>query len=92
MMTSTWVLSQLGIAPKVGEEITLTYTNPAGSHTATFILSGYYESYLHIRSENQDYILLSQFFAQENQADMQRDAALSIMYQDAERFRRLTRC
>lgn len=80
IMTSTWVLDKLGIKPKIGENIQLTCIQGNSQITKNFTLSGYYDSYLNVRSTNQDYILFSDEFKSTCHVNIKDNAAISIKY------------
>lgn len=83
IMTSTWALKEMGIEdPYIGMDIPLSCTINQKKYNGVFTLSGYFDSYLHIRSKNQDYVIVSQDFMDEYGYNTQENAALSILYKD----------
>ncbi len=91
IMTSTWVLDKLGIKPKIGEGIQLTCIQGNSQITRKFILSGYYDSYLNIRSNNQDYILFSSDFKSTCHVSIEENATISIQYNDETNIHKLNK-
>ncbi|MFX3632381.1 MAG: ABC transporter permease [Candidatus Pristimantibacillus sp.] len=79
IMISRWLLERMGIDnPELGMEVDLTYNlNHDDVVTedkhATFILSGYYTEYMHIRAGNTGIMLVSQSFIE--QTGMKADVA-----------------
>lgn len=90
IMTSTWVLDKIGVEPRVGEKIKLTYNQDGIQKAQVFTLSGYYDSYLNIRSDSQDYVLFSDEFKSTCQVNITENAAISIRYGDETKIQELT--
>lgn len=83
IMGSRYALAQLGVMqPAIGQEVTVQYLIGNTVLEKTFVLSGYYDSDLNIRSEGQDFLLVSDLFVQNSCICMEENSSLSILFLD----------
>ncbi|WP_058300871.1 ABC transporter permease [Gorillibacterium timonense] len=88
MMIPLWVLKRLGIeSPTIGMEIPLTYSIRDGSEnhefSRVFRLSGWYTSYMHIRSGNIDSLLVSQALSQKHGRTVEAEGVATVRFTDS---------
>jgi putative ABC transport system permease protein len=86
IMVPYWVLEKLGIDPEIGAEISLSYTVETDGeykrYDEVFILSGWFTSYMHIRSGNIDSILVSEELSSEYDRTVESYGAAAILFSD----------
>lgn len=84
IMVPFWVLERLGIEkPVIGMEIPLSYYTDAYTEDITdevFILSGWFTSYMHIRSGNIDSILVSKQFSDKYKKTPQTSGSATVIF------------
>lgn len=84
IMVPYWVLQRLDLAPQIGMEIPLSYTvetaNGPVEYDEVFTLSGWFTSYMHIRSGNIDSIAVAEKFSQRYEKIWQKDGSASIQF------------
>lgn len=90
IMVPLWVLERLGIEnPSVGMEIRLScYTEnfyDGMPFDETFVLSGWFNSYMHIRSGNIDSILVSEALSDKYGKTVGNDGYASVLFDDSKR-------
>lgn len=93
IMIPLWVLERLGITdPKIGMSISLSYTTNMLTTTASdenalysevFTLSGYYTSYMHIRSGNRDMLLVSEELSRKYDKTVELDGVVNFIFTDS---------
>ena len=96
IMIPVWVLEELGITdPKVGMEITLDiqlYNNDfLKTQTMTFKLSGWFTSYLHVRTLRSDMFAVSEAFAVKNNCIDEYYNGVMIEFTDSKVYENATR-
>lgn len=86
LMAPLWVLEKIGITPELGMEIPLSYTTEIDgvteNHDMIFILSGWFTSYMHIRSGNIDSLLVSEALSQKYGATVEAQGAAIVIFKD----------
>ena len=83
IMGSLYALAQLGVSqPFIGQEISISYLNDQSILEKQFVISGYYNSDLHVRSDGQDFLLVSDAFASSVGISTRENGSLSILYKD----------
>ncbi len=100
IMMPRWVLERMGITepslgmPILGMEIPLSYSinqdNQITPYSDTFILTGYFTSYMHIRSGNNDSLLVSKAFSDKYNKTPETDGSATVQFKDASKV--LTYC
>jgi putative ABC transport system permease protein len=90
IMVPLWVLERWGINnPAIGMEIPLTYYIERGNTDApvntVFHLSGWFTSYMHIRSGNIDSILVSEKLAQKYGKTVETDGSATVIFDNSSR-------
>lgn len=88
IMVPLWVLERLGISkPSIGMEIPLSYYSDSESSNnpinRVFRLSGWFTSYMYIRSGNVDSILVSEALSQSCRKTVEADGAASVVFDDS---------
>ena len=87
IMMPTWILERLGITPEIGKEINLSYSVEMDGdpvlYNKTFVLSGWFESYMHVRSGNMDSILVSKAFSDSYGKTPQTDGSALVIFDDS---------
>ncbi len=91
IMMPRWVLERMGITePTLGMEIPLSYTieqdHQLTAYTETFILTGYFTSYMHIRSGNMDALSVSKAFSDKYGKTPQTDGSATVQFRDTSRI------
>lgn len=83
IMGSLYALAQIGVSqPFIGQEISISYLNDQSILEKQFILSGYYDSDLHVRSDGQDFLLVSDAFVSSVGISTRENGSLSILYKN----------
>lgn len=83
IMGSLYALTQLGVSrPAIGQEISIAYVTDQTVLKKQFVLSGYYDSDLHVRSEGLDFLLVSNALASSMGINAHENGSLSILYKD----------
>jgi len=90
IMVPLWVLEKMGVDnPKIGMEIPLTYhdknVNDGLPVDKIFSLSGWFTSYMHIRSGNIDFILVSEEFSKRLGKTAETDGAASVVFDNSKK-------
>ncbi len=90
IMVPLWVLERLGIEnPSIGMEIPLSYYTENGNNGAlvneVFNLSGWFTSYMYIRSGNIDSILVSEELSQEYGKTAEANGSASVLFDNSSR-------
>ncbi|MGE5613131.1 MAG: FtsX-like permease family protein [Bacillota bacterium] len=90
IMVPLWVLERLGINnPVIGMEIPLAYYPDSGNGgepvSQVFRLSGWFTSYVHIRSGNMDIILVSKALSQKHGKTVENDGSATVLFVDSSR-------
>lgn len=90
IMVPLWVLDRLGIKnPSIGMEIPLSYYTESGNNESlvneAFTLSGWFTSYMYIRSGNIDSILVSKELSQKYGKTAVADGAASVLFHNSSR-------
>lgn len=85
IMIPRWVLQNMGIEnPKIGMKIPLDFVidtkNNRTLQNETFVLSGYFTDYVHIRSGNIDVMLVSEGFAQQSGTSVEKNGSAFVAY------------
>lgn len=88
IMVPLWVLERLGINdPSIGMEIPLTYYPESGNIgepvSEIFRLSGWFTSYVHIRSGNMDSILVSEALSQKYGKTVENDGSATVLFDNS---------
>lgn len=87
IMVPYWVLERLDIQPQIGMEIPISYTVETDGeymgYDEVFILSGWFTSYMHIRSGNIDSILVSEALSQRHGKTVEADGGATVMFDNS---------
>lgn len=91
IMVPLWVLERLGIEnPSIGMEIPLSYYTESGDNGALvneiFNLSGWFTSYMYIRSGNIDSLLVSEELSQKYGKTAEVDGAATVLFDNSSRI------
>ncbi len=91
IMVPKWVLESMGIEnPELGMSIILDYfidtTEKRTEYTQEFVLSGYFTSYMYVRSGNIDTILVSKALSDTYGRAPQSDGSATVIFKDVSRI------
>ncbi len=84
VMVPTWVLEKMGVSPKIGMTIPLSYsigTNGGGeTYEEDFVLSGWFDGYNHLSSGNVGELPVSEAFLHKHGQSMETDGTANIIF------------
>lgn len=87
IMLPDWVIERLGLTPEIGMNIPISYTveqeGNLTSYTEIFILSGWFRSYMHIRSGNMDSLLVSKSLSDRFGKNPENSGAVSVIFNNS---------
>ena len=86
IMVPYWVLEKMGFQPEIGMEIPIIYSVASGNddieYHETFVLSGWFTSYMHIRSGNMDAMAVSEAFTKRHGKSAENEGSAIILFSD----------
>jgi len=86
IMVPYWVLESMGIQPEIGMEIPITYSvetrEDYAEYRETFVLSGWFTSYMHIRSGNIDSMAVSEAFTKRHGKSAENEGSAILLFSD----------
>jgi len=84
IMVPYWVLERMGVQPEIGMEIPIVYSVASGNdyieYQETFVLSGWFTSYMHIRSGNMDAMAVSEAFAKRHGKSAENESSAVLLF------------